>query len=35
VHYAQIKVGLTELDKRFEAVKKAGKVKEHITVDKL
>ena len=35
VHYAQIKVGLTELDKRFEAVKKAGKVKEYIKVDKL
>ncbi len=35
VHYAQIKVGLTELDKRFEAVKKAGKIKEHIKVEKL
>lgn len=35
VHYAQIKVGLTELDKRFEAVKKAGKVKEYIKVEKL
>ncbi len=35
VHYAQIKVGLTELDKRFEAVKKAGKIKEHIKVDQL
>ena len=35
VHHAQIKVSLTELDKRFEAVKKAGKVKEYIDVDKL
>ncbi len=34
VRFAQIKVGLTELDKRFEAVKKAGKIKEHIKVDK-
>lgn len=32
VHYAQIKVGLTELDKRFDAVKKQGKVKEYIKV---
>lgn len=35
VRYAQIKVSLTELDKRFEAVKKAGKIKEYIKVDKL
>lgn len=35
VHYAQIKVDLTELDKRFEAVKKANKVKEYIKVDQL
>ena len=35
VHYAQIKIGLTELDKRFEAVKKADKIKEYIDVDKL
>lgn len=35
VHYAQIKVDLTELDKRFETVKKAGKVKEYIKVDQL
>jgi parvulin-like peptidyl-prolyl isomerase len=32
VHYALIKIGLTELDKRFEAVKKAGKIKEYIEV---
>jgi len=35
VHYAQIKIGLTALDAQFEAVKKAGKVKEHIKVDQL
>lgn len=35
VHYAQIKIGLNEFDKRFEAVKKADKIKEHIKVDKL
>jgi hypothetical protein len=35
VHYAQIKVGLTELDKRFEAVKNAKKIKEYIKVDQL
>ena len=35
VHYAQIKISLTELDKRFEAVKKADKVKEYIKIDKL
>lgn len=34
VHYSQIKVNITELDKRFEAVKKAGKVKEFISVSK-
>jgi hypothetical protein len=35
VRYAQIKIGLTELDKRFEAVKNAGKVKEYIKVEQL
>lgn len=35
VHYAQIKVDLTELDRRFEAVKKSGKITEYIEVDKL
>lgn len=35
IHYAQIKVNLGELDKRFEAVKKAGKVKEYIKVKPL
>lgn len=35
VHYAQIKISLTELDKRFEAVKKDGKIKEHIKVDQI
>lgn len=35
VRYAQIKVGLTELDKRFEAVKNANKIKEHIKVEKI
>ncbi|HEX8390474.1 MAG TPA: peptidylprolyl isomerase [Candidatus Saccharimonadales bacterium] len=35
VHYALIKVALTELDKRFDAVKKAGKVDEYIKVDKI
>ena len=34
VQFSQIKVGLTELDKRFEAVKRDGKVREYITVDK-
>lgn len=35
VRYAQIKVGLTEFDKRFDAVKNAKKIKEHIKVDQL
>lgn len=35
VRYSQIKIGLTELDKRFEAVKAAGKVKEYIKVNQL
>ncbi len=34
VRYAQIKVNLTELDKRFDMVKKANRIKEHIKVDK-
>jgi len=34
IHYAQIKVELTELDKKFDAVKKAGKIKEHIKVER-
>ena len=34
VHYSQIKVDLSELDKRFAAIKKAGKIKEYITVAK-
>lgn len=35
IHYAQIKVNLGELDKRFNAVKKDGKVKEYIKVKPL
>lgn len=35
IHYAQIKVGLTALDKKYEAVKKAHKIKEYIKVDQL
>ncbi len=35
VRYAQIKIGLTELNKRFEAVKNANKIKEHIKVEKM
>lgn len=35
VRYSQIRIGLTELDKRFDAVKDAGKVKEYIKVDQL
>lgn len=35
VRYAQIKVGLTELDKRYEAVKNSKKIKEYIKVDQL
>lgn len=35
VQYSQIKVNLTELDKRFEAAKRDGKVDEYIKVDKL
>lgn len=35
IHYAQIKVNLGELDKRFEKVKKEGRVKEYITVKPL
>ncbi len=34
VQYSQIKVNLTELEKRFAAVQKAGKVKEYIKVEK-
>lgn len=34
VHYSQIKVDLTEFDKKFDAVKKAGKIKEHIKVER-
>jgi len=34
VHYSQIKVELTEFNKKFDAVKKAGKIKEHIKVDR-
>lgn len=35
VHYAQIKVSLTELDRQFEQVKNAKKIKEHIKVNQL
>lgn len=35
VHYQEIKIGLTELDKRFTAVKNSSKVKEYIKVDQL
>lgn len=35
VHFAQIKVDLTEFDKRFEAVKNSKKIKEHIKVDQI
>lgn len=34
VHYSQIKVDLTEFDKKFDAVKKTGKIKEHIKVER-
>lgn len=34
IHYAQIKVNLGELDKRFAEVKKANKIKEYIDVKK-
>lgn len=34
VHYSQIKVELTEFDKQFDAVKKSGKIKEHIQVER-
>lgn len=35
VHYSQIKVNLTELDKRFDAVKNSKKIKEYIKVEQL
>ena len=35
VHYAQIKIGLTALDKKFEEIKKANKIREHIKVERL
>jgi parvulin-like peptidyl-prolyl isomerase len=35
VHFAQIKVELTELDKRFAQIKQQNKIKEYIKVDKL
>lgn len=35
IHYAQIKVTLTALDKKFETVKKQGKIIEHIDVDQI
>lgn len=35
VQYSQIKVNLTELDRRFEQIKKQGKIREHIKVDQL
>lgn len=35
VHYAQIKVGLTVLDKKFDEIKKSNKIKEHIKVDQV
>jgi len=35
VHYSQIKISLTALDKQFEAVKNSNKIKEHIKVDQL
>ncbi len=34
VHYSQIKVDLTAFNKKFEDVKKAGKIKEHIKVER-
>lgn len=34
VRYSQVKVDLTEFDRRFDAVKKAGKIKEHIKVER-
>lgn len=34
VHYSQIKVDLTEFDKKFDGVKKANKIKEHIKVER-
>lgn len=35
VHFSQIKIGLTELDERFNAIKNSNKVKEYIKVEKL
>lgn len=35
IRYAQIKIKLTELDKRFEAIKRSGKIKEYIKVEQL
>lgn len=35
VHYAQIKIELTELNKRLEAIKKSDKIKEYIKVEQL
>lgn len=34
IHYSQIKVDLTEFDKRFDAVKKTNKIKEYIKVER-
>lgn len=34
VHYSQIKVELTEFNKRFESVQNAGKIREHIKVER-
>lgn len=34
VHYSQIKVELTEFNKKFDSVKKTGKIKEHIKVER-
>lgn len=34
VHYAQIKVDLTAFNKKFDEVKKAGKIQEHIKVER-
>lgn len=34
VHYAQIKIDLTEFNKKFESVKKTGKIKEYIRVER-
>lgn len=35
VHYAQIKIALTVLDKKFDEIKKSNKIKEHIKVDQV